>query len=193
MIPPLMPPLMPAPIYKEVIIAAPPERVWPLISTTEGLRRWWGASIELEAKAGGRCEERGAVDGRPYMLRGVVSTWEPPRRIVLSLQHVAGAAMPIDSTIAIELRQVDAGTRVLVTHHLHEPAFVSGVVVSAEQPPGKPPVSPQMDLSRASASYTATGAIAANRAAPWLQAWTYQWQRRVQRLVEAGQNVDDGA
>ncbi len=179
--------LLPVPIRKEVTIAASPERVWPLISTAEGLRRWWGATIDLEAKAGGRCEERGVLHGRPYALRGVVSTWEPPRHLVLSMQRVEGEGLaPIDSTIAIELRPIGpdgSATRVIVTHHLHDPLLEPAV--AAGQPSStKPGSGPQMGLSHDSGLHTSGQAIATHPAAAWRQSWHSRWQQRTQTLQE---------
>ncbi len=191
----MIPTLLPVPIRKEVTIAAPPERVWPLVSTAEGLRRWWGATIDLEAKAGGRCEERGLLNGRPYTLHGIVSTWEPPKHLVLSMQRVElegrnkGLA-PIDSTIAIELRPLgtdNASTRVIVTHHLHDPALdpaVSDFAAGQLLPHSEPGVGPRMGLPHADRSQTATRVVAANRNAPWFQAWAEEWQRRTEALHE---------
>ncbi len=186
---------LPVPIRKEVTIAAPPERVWPLISTPEGLRRWWGATLDLEAKAGGCCEERGVLNGRPYTLRGIVSTWEPPQHLVLSMRRVENEGLtPLDSTIAIELRPLgtdNASTRVIVTHHLHEPALdpaISDLAAGQHLPYDEPGIGPHMALPHASGSHAAAQAIASNRDAPWLQSWSNEWQQRVETLHDLFRN-----
>jgi uncharacterized protein YndB with AHSA1/START domain len=65
-------------IERDVLIAAPVERVWELITSAEHLGRWFGdAGAEIDLRPGGALtlnwQEHGTVHGR-------VETIDPPRR-----------------------------------------------------------------------------------------------------------------
>jgi uncharacterized protein YndB with AHSA1/START domain len=65
-------------IEKDVLIAAPVERVWELITTAEHLGRWFGdAGAEIDLRPGGALVLRWQRDGP---VHGRVEAVEPPRR-----------------------------------------------------------------------------------------------------------------
>lgn len=103
-------------IERDVLIAAPVERVWDLITTAEHLGRWFGdAGAEIDLRPGGRLTLRwhdsGAVDGR-------VEVVEPPRRFAYRWQHSGDPAAeltPANSTfVDFTLAAEGGGTRVAV-------------------------------------------------------------------------------
>jgi len=89
---------------REILIDAPLSDVWQLVGTEEGLRQWWGNTIYIEAKEGGRCEEWRPRQGVSTHWRGVVTLYAPPRELMLTLraqdEQVQG---PEFTTIAIAL------------------------------------------------------------------------------------------
>jgi uncharacterized protein YndB with AHSA1/START domain len=103
-------------IEKDVLIAAPLERVWELITTAEHLGRWFGnAGAEIELRPGGALalhwQEQGSVYGR-------VEAVEPPRRFafrwVLAGEPQAEPT-PANSTLTeFTLAAEGDGTRVAV-------------------------------------------------------------------------------
>jgi uncharacterized protein YndB with AHSA1/START domain len=103
-------------IERDVLIAAPLERVWELITTAEHLGRWFGdAGAEIDLRPGGALSlswrEHGTVRGR-------VEAVEPPRRV--AYRWVATGASgaeptPANSTlIEFTLAAETGGTRVVV-------------------------------------------------------------------------------
>ncbi len=112
--------MMPATICREITIQAPAAQVWPFVGTEAGLRQWWQADVTLEAKPGGRCAERGVLNGAPYQLEGTVAVYDPPRQLVLLL---AGAptdgARPTAMNITITLKESKDTTVVRIVHQLY--------------------------------------------------------------------------
>ncbi len=64
-------------IEREVVIEAPVDRVWELVTEAEHLGRWFGdAGAELDLRPGGAMELRWTDHGRS---RGRIEVVEPPR------------------------------------------------------------------------------------------------------------------
>lgn len=125
--------MMPMQIQKQIAIAARATTVWRFVGTEEGLRQWWGLAIALEAKPGGRCEEQTHWQGRPCILRGKVTAYEPPHKLALFLQNEDEAAGgPAWTTIAITLTERDDCT--LVT--LVQEAFSQVAIAAVSGPMG---------------------------------------------------------
>jgi uncharacterized protein YndB with AHSA1/START domain len=103
-------------IERDVLIAAPLERVWELTTRAEHLGRWFGdAGAELELRPGGALSlswrEYGTVHGR-------VEAVEPPHRVAFRWLASAGSRAeptPANSTlIEFTLAAEGEGTRVAV-------------------------------------------------------------------------------
>jgi len=118
-------------IERDVLIAAPVERVWELITSAEHLGRWFGdAGAEIDLRPGGRLalywHDSGAVDGR-------VEVVEPPRRFAYRWQHAGDPAAeltPANSTLVdFTLAAEGDGTRVAVV----ESGFDALEVTAAER------------------------------------------------------------
>jgi uncharacterized protein YndB with AHSA1/START domain len=103
-------------IEKDVLIAAPVERVWELITRAEHLGRWFGdAGAEVDLRPGGelvlRWGDHGAVRGRIVAI-------EPPRRFAyrwLVAFRDEAEPTPANSTLTeFTLTAEGGGTRVAV-------------------------------------------------------------------------------
>src|SRR3954447_15980504 len=103
-------------IERDVLIAAPVERVWELITTAEHVGRWFGdAGAEIELRPGGALSlswrEHGTIHGR-------VEVVEPPRRFAYRWLAAIGSQAeptPGNSTLTeFTLVAEGDGTRVAV-------------------------------------------------------------------------------
>jgi uncharacterized protein YndB with AHSA1/START domain len=136
-----------ATIRREIEIDAPVERVWPLVATEEGLRQWWGGQIALEPKEGGRCEEWSRGPDGERRQHGVVTVYDPPRRLALTFQPEDDGEWPLLSTITIQVEESAGRSKVKVIHEAHSLVPVEAVI------PGRAPAThavagPQMSLGR---------------------------------------------
>ena len=105
--------MMPVTIEKQITIAAKATTVWQFIGTEAGLRQWWGLDITLEAKPGGRCEERSHWQGRLCCWRGTVTAYQPPQQLSLFLRNADETApWPAWVTISIDLTESNGQTQV---------------------------------------------------------------------------------
>jgi uncharacterized protein YndB with AHSA1/START domain len=111
-------------IEREVVIPAPPDAVWPALTESDEVSRWFGAEAELDARPGGRGVFRWP-DGteRPVVVEEV----EPARRLAFRwLPFQRGGAeglVPLPATrVEITLDPVPGGTRVRV---VEAPAFAT--------------------------------------------------------------------
>lgn len=108
-------------IVKEVVVAAPPEEVWPLWTTSDGLKSWLVPDARVELRIGGPYEVYFLQDG-PLGARGsegcnVLSyvpermlsfTWNSPPHLELTREQ--------RTWVVVELLPEGDGTRVRVTH-----------------------------------------------------------------------------
>src|SRR5262245_27495428 len=110
-----------APIVKQVIVNAPPERAFARF--TAEIHTWWPLAshsvfegeadhVRFEGRVGGRIVER-APDGRESVW-GTVVTWEPPRRVAFTWHpgHDPSEAQDVEVTFTPE----QGATRVQLTH-----------------------------------------------------------------------------
>jgi uncharacterized protein YndB with AHSA1/START domain len=103
-------------IEKDVLIAAPVERVWELITRAEHVGRWFGdVGAEIDLRPGGRLTLSWREHGTFY---GRVETVEPPHRFAyrwLSKIESRAEPTPANSTLTeFTLAAEDDGTRVVV-------------------------------------------------------------------------------
>jgi uncharacterized protein YndB with AHSA1/START domain len=64
-------------------IDAPIDRVWKAIITPSEIKRWFfGVETESEWRVGGELVHRGEYEGKPYIDKGTILEFEPPRRMV---------------------------------------------------------------------------------------------------------------
>ena len=107
-------------VRREIEIEAPPEQVWPVVATQEGVEMWWESwqEVTLEEQLDGHFELRGAIFGTPYYMAGRVVTYDPPWRFAITWneQDLDGNFWPADTTVAVTLTGGTDGTRVTLEH-----------------------------------------------------------------------------
>jgi uncharacterized protein YndB with AHSA1/START domain len=90
-------------VEREIVFPSSPEEVWEALTEPERLEEWFANDVELDAREGGEGVFRWD-DGEER--RATVREADAPRRIVLDWDD--------DGTTAIELEEVEDGTRVHV-------------------------------------------------------------------------------
>jgi len=107
-------------------IAARQSIVFEALTTADGVGSWWGTddlpviAAEVDARIGGAFRIRfPTLDGQEHEAYGEYLELVPPRRLVMSWRWVHGGA-PEEigriSRIEIELRPIDSGVELTVTH-----------------------------------------------------------------------------
>lgn len=97
-------------IEREVVIDAPVDRVWKLVTEAEHLGRWFGdAGAEVDLRPGGAMELRWAQHGAS---RGRVEAVEPPRLFVFRwapYRDPGGVDPTDDNSTRVEFTLTEAG------------------------------------------------------------------------------------
>lgn len=111
-------------VHREVEIDAPPVRVWPFVATASGYGQWSCAvadkyEVTLEERVGGRYEEHGAIGNDAWTNIGEILTYDPPRRLMFTLQtrRRDGSVSPV-TTVTISLVDLGGRTRLTLEHDL---------------------------------------------------------------------------
>ena len=100
-------------VMRSIEIEAAPSRVWRLLATQDGLRRWLRPDLEIDLHVGGAYRMLGSDE--QTWISGVVLELVPEGRLVLSwLEEGTGWIHP--GRLVIELAPVAAGTRVTLAH-----------------------------------------------------------------------------
>lgn len=106
-------------------VRARPAIVFDLMTTAEGMARWWGPDPgpALEAwsdpRVGGGFRVRFRTrDGREHECAGTFLEVTSPTKAVMSWRWTAGGADPGESQIAFTLRAIPEGTEITFTHSL---------------------------------------------------------------------------
>jgi uncharacterized protein YndB with AHSA1/START domain len=95
-------------VEREIVFPASPTEVWEALTEPERLEEWFATEVELDAQPGGEGVFRwGDGDERHAVVREVVEG----ERLVLDWE---------DGQVAIELEEVDDGTRVRVVETTSE-------------------------------------------------------------------------
>jgi uncharacterized protein YndB with AHSA1/START domain len=103
-------------VRMSVHIEAPPDRVWALVSTPEGVRQWFTRQT-FEPRPGGRLEMH--VDyGVPTTITGRVTVFEPMERLAFTWhEHEEGREpWPLDTLVTLTLAPNGTGTQVTLEH-----------------------------------------------------------------------------
>jgi uncharacterized protein YndB with AHSA1/START domain len=108
-------------ILASVEIAAPPERVFAAISTSE-LSEWWGSADSYrvtrhvaDLRPGGAWRSDGvSADGKPFSVSGEVLEIDPPRLLVQTWKYDWGPGPT--TTIRYQIDPIPGGSRVTVRH-----------------------------------------------------------------------------
>ena len=101
-----------------VELAAPPERVFKALTSSE-ITEWWVRPGVFDTREwvgdlrpGGRWKASGVSRGQPYVATGEIVEAEPPKRLVHTWDGVAGPSSP--SMLTYELERVANGTRLVL-------------------------------------------------------------------------------
>lgn len=94
-------------VRREIHLPAPPEVVWPALTSAALLEWWLAPEVELEPVAGGRIAVREA-DGRAR--EGAVEELEAPYRLAFHWAEGDGAP----SRVELTLRAAPGGSRLVV-------------------------------------------------------------------------------
>ncbi|MGZ3376427.1 MAG: SRPBCC family protein [Phenylobacterium sp.] len=105
-------------------IAARPSVVFDLMTTAEGIARWWGPDdgpvliAESDPRVGGRYRVRfRMLDGSEHESRGEFLEVRPPERVAMTWRWQGDEDEGGDSRVEIDLRAIDGGgTELTFTH-----------------------------------------------------------------------------
>lgn len=115
-------------VIAEILIAAPPERVFSAISDTRQLERWFSnpecpAKLwEMDARAGGSYKyekQAGSADVngvRDFKCHGEILEYDPPRLLVYTWKGNWHDTPNSSTVVRWELTPTNNGTQVRVTH-----------------------------------------------------------------------------
>jgi uncharacterized protein YndB with AHSA1/START domain len=103
-------------VASEIVVPAGVTTVWGALTDAHELRQWFGAEIEIDARAGGGVRAVWPDGGRAV---GTVEAAEPGLRLAFRWRHVEGlvfgSRLGPASRVEIVLEPVEGGTRVVVT------------------------------------------------------------------------------
>ena len=106
-------------IRSATTIDAPIDRVWAAITTPSELKQWFfGVDTEADWKVGGSLVHRGEYEGKPYVDKGEILAFEPPRRLVHThWSDVSGLADVPENyqEVAWDLTERVGGTQLTIT------------------------------------------------------------------------------
>ena len=121
-------PAMTSQSTSSVRIDAPMNTVWKAVTTPGLIKQWFfGVDTEAEWKVGGKLIHRGEYQGKPYVDRGEILEFTPPRRLVHShWSDVSGKPDVPENREIVTWDLAEARRRNTVDHHRAEPAFGGG-------------------------------------------------------------------
>ena len=91
--------MVPAEIEREVLIEAPIDVVWRVVTQPDQITRWFSSEAEVEGRAGG--DGRLAFpSGEVYYLR--VEVFEPPHRFAYRWLHEEGVTARPENSMLVE-------------------------------------------------------------------------------------------
>ena len=106
-------------IRSSTTIDAPMERVWQAITTPSEMKQWFfGVDTEADWRPGGRLVHRGEYGGKPYVDKGEILEFEPPRRLVHThWSDVSGLPDAPENyqVVTWDLTQREGGTELAIT------------------------------------------------------------------------------
>jgi uncharacterized protein YndB with AHSA1/START domain len=105
--------MIPSAVEKEILIEAPVEVVWHLLTEPEHIRRWFADQAEIDLRVGGQGELAFKGQGA-YQLQ--VEAVEPPRRFAFRWVRRPGLPLRSDNSLLVEftLEPENGSTRVRV-------------------------------------------------------------------------------
>jgi uncharacterized protein YndB with AHSA1/START domain len=108
-------------VFGEILIAAPPERVFQALTDPQQLLQWWGqkgmfrsTSWEVDLRVGGHWRGEAEMRGSTFWIEGDYVEIDPPRLLVYTWLSSLPGETP--SLVKIELAREADGTRVKLRH-----------------------------------------------------------------------------
>lgn len=104
-------------------IAARPAVVFDALTAPDAIARWWGPDpgpvlvAETDIRVGGRYRVRfRMLDGTEHESAGEYLEVDPPQRLSMTWRWLEGGEDDGESRLEIDLRPVDGGTELTLTH-----------------------------------------------------------------------------
>ncbi len=106
--------MIPNAIEREILIDAPVDVVWSVVTEPEQIRKWFADEAEIEVRVGGGGHLKFNRSGDSYQLQ--IEAVEPPRRFAFRWVQPAGAVVREGSALLVEftLEPEASGTRLRV-------------------------------------------------------------------------------
>ena len=105
--------MVPSQIEKEILIAAPIEDVWRVVTEPDQIKQWFSPEVELDGRPGGEGRLK-FESGNSYYLQ--VEAFEPPHRFAYRWMHEKGTRARAGNSMLVEfiLRAEADSTRLRV-------------------------------------------------------------------------------
>lgn len=102
--------MVPGQIEKEILIEAPIDAVWRVLTEPDQITQWFSKEADLDARAGGDGRLR-FESGETYYLQ--IERFEPPHRFAYRWLHEPGAKARPENSMLVEftLQAEDGNTR----------------------------------------------------------------------------------
>lgn len=104
-------------VEREILIQAPPETVWRVVTEPSQIIHWLSDSAELDPRPGGEGMLAFGDQAAAYVVRMRVEAAEPPHRFVFRWDYPDGEQPAEGNSLRVEfnLASEGAGTRLRVT------------------------------------------------------------------------------
>jgi len=104
-------------VRHEIHINATPDKVWGIMASVEGIKKWLGPAT-YEPRKGSKIDFNVTHEGGKFYMFGEVMTFDPPRELAFTwtAQPVGGEAWPASTLVTLTLTPDGDGTRVRLTH-----------------------------------------------------------------------------
>lgn len=104
-------------VHHDILIEAAPEKVWAVITSTAGMKKWLNPKT-FEAHLGGKVDFLTTHEGVQYTMFGEVVTFDPSSTLAFTWteQPIGQAAWPTPTLVTIRLVPETSGTRVSLEH-----------------------------------------------------------------------------
>jgi uncharacterized protein YndB with AHSA1/START domain len=91
--------VLPSQIEKEILIEAPVDVVWRVVTEPDQIKQWFSDEAELDPKEGGN-GRLAFLQGQTFYLQ--IEAFEPPRRFAFRWAHPEGAKALPDNSMMVE-------------------------------------------------------------------------------------------
>lgn len=104
-------------VEREILIQAPPETVWRVVTESSQIAQWLSDSAELDPRPGGEGVLAFGDQAAPYVVRMRVEAAEPPHRFAFRWDYPDGEQPATGNSLRVEfnLAAEGTGTRLRVT------------------------------------------------------------------------------